>query len=170
MNSQQKPCHPSCNGYTVVLAAIVFLISLMASSLYFSCFSIAHISWKWSASLPTVPKGSVIHVEFSKLQCTWKRLPVQRYFTQSNCCTQLSRSITFCRPQQCAPVECSINFFTSYFLKKPGSNLNPPYLATRLSCCFPGGFTQRFCGTMFSRSAQNWLGGRQCQEVFPWGS
>lgn len=31
--------------------------------------------------------------------------------------TQLSRSITFCRPQQCVPVECSINFFTSYFLK-----------------------------------------------------
>lgn len=47
------------------------------------------------------------------------------FYTTQLLCSQLSRPITFCRSQQCLPVECSINFFTPYFLKSPEAILIP---------------------------------------------
>lgn len=88
------------------------------------------------------------------------------FHTKNVLCTKLSQSITFCRSQQHLPFEHSINFFTLYFLKKPRGNLNPPYLAALLSYCVSAGFTQRFCGTVFSYLAQNRPREWQSKQVF----
>lgn len=166
LNSQQETQHPSCNDYAAALPAVVFLILLMAKSFCFSHL-LRTSAGNYQLHYPELQK-TPCH-QPCRIQCTWKRLDVQWCFTRSNCCA-LRQAIlvyhSFCRSQQHLPVEHSINFFTPCFSKKPRGNLNPPYLATLLSCCVSAGFTLRFCGTMFSYLAQNWLGERQRKEVF----